>query len=87
MHNLDLISTARQSFRPQKSGDETISADQTDHVWDPEWSRLLFANKPNDNSSASIATTSLHKGYLTVTPLTIDATPLNYNTIFNEKNK
>ena len=87
MHKLDLISTGRQSLRPQTSDGETISADQTDHVWDPEWSRLLFANKLNDISSAAIAIISLHKDYLRVTPLTVDATPLNYNTIFNDKNK
>ena len=56
-----------------------------DYVWDPEWSHIFFINIPNDISGAAINTVSLHKDYLTVTPLTIDATPLNYNTIFKDK--
>ena len=35
VHNIDLISTASNSFRPQTSDDKTISADQTDYLWDP----------------------------------------------------
>ena len=77
MHNLDLISTARQSFRPQTSDDKTISPDQTYYVWDHEWTHLIFVNKFNDISSAAIATVFVHKDYFRVTPLTIDATPLN----------
>ena len=35
---------------------------------------------PADISSQAISTTSFHKDYVKVLPLTIDATPLNYNT-------
>ena len=37
-------------------------------------------NFPADISSQAINTISFHKDYVKVTPLTIDATPLNYNT-------
>ena len=36
-------------------------------------------------SSAAIATVSVHKDYFRVNPLTIDATPLNNNTLFNDR--
>ena len=87
MHNLDLISTARQRFRPQTSDEEIKLVDQTEYKWDPEWSHLLFVKKLSDISSAATATVSLRKNYLRATALTIDATLLNHNTNFNEKNK
>ena len=36
-------------------------------------------------SSAAIATTSIHKDYLGVTPVKTDTTPLLFNAIFNDK--
>ena len=35
---------------------------------------------PADISSQAIITISFHKDYVKITPLTIDETPLNYNT-------
>ena len=46
---------------------------------------LLFCNIPNNFSSAAIATISLQRDYIRVTPLTTDTTPLNYNTIFSDR--
>ena len=40
VHNLGLISTARQNFRPQTSDDEIRLADQTDYKWYHQWSHL-----------------------------------------------
>ena len=54
-------------------------AEQSDYVWDPDWSHPLFLNIPIDISSQAISTISIHKDYVKVFPLTIDATPLNYN--------
>ena len=54
VHNVDLIALSRKSFRPQNSDDETVLADETDHVWDPDWSHLLFIDIPTDISSHSI---------------------------------
>ena len=36
-------------------------------------------NTPQDISSQAISTISFHRDYVKVIPLTIDATPLNYN--------
>ena len=80
-HNLDLISQARKNFRPQKTNDDTVIAEQSDYVWDPEWSHPAFINFPQDISSQQISTISFHRDYVKVMPLTIDATPLNYNTL------
>ena len=79
-HNLDLISQARKNFRPQNTNDDTALSDQSDYVWDPEWSHYAFLNIPQGISSQAISTISYHKDYVKVVPLTIDATPLNYNT-------
>ena len=38
-------------------------------------------NIPQDISSQAISTISFHRDYVKVIPLTIDATPLNYNTL------
>ena len=78
-HNLDLISQARKNFRPQNSNDDTAITEQSDYVWDPEWSHPSFINIPQSVSSQAISTISYHRDYVKVIPLTIDATPLNYN--------
>ena len=44
VHNIGLITLARKSFRPQNTDDEIILAEQTDNVWDPEWSQDLIIN-------------------------------------------
>ena len=81
-HNLDLISQARKNFRPQNTNDDTAFSEQSDYVWDPEWSHYAFLNIPQAISSQAISTISYHKDYVKVVPLTIDATPLNFNTFF-----
>ena len=47
---------------------------------DPEWSHPAFINFPQSISSQAISTISYVRDYVRVIPLTIDATPLNYNT-------
>ena len=79
-HNLDLISQARKNFRPQNTNDDTALSEQSDNVWDPEWSLPTVINIPQAISSQAISTISYHRDYVKVIPLTIDATPLNYNT-------
>ena len=79
-HNIDLISQARKNFRPQNSNDDTAITEQSDYVWDPEWSHPAFINFPQSISSQAISTISYIRDYVRVIPLTIDATPLNYNT-------
>ena len=76
-HNIDLIAQARKIFRPQKTNDDTVIAEQSDYVWDPEWSHPLFLNIPIGISSQSISTITIHKDYIKAIPLTIDATPFN----------
>ena len=65
--------------------DKTILAEQTDYVWDPEWSHKSFINIPTDISSQAVSSISIHKDYVRVNPLTIDATSLNYNSFFPER--
>ena len=79
-HNIDLISQARKNFRPQNSNDDTAITEQSDYVWDPEWSHPAFINFPQSISSQAISTISYVRDYVRVIPLTIEATPLNYNT-------
>ena len=86
-HNLDLISQASKSFRPQNTNDDTVLSEQSDYVWDPDWSHPAFLNTPQDISSQAISTISFHRDYVKVIPLTIDATPLNYNTILPDTRK
>ena len=50
------------------------------NVWDPEWSHPTFINIPQSISSQAISTISYHRYYVKVVPITIDATPINYNT-------
>ena len=78
-HNIDLISDARKHFRPQNNTDETVIHEQSDYVWDPDWSHPLFINFPTSISSQAMDTISIHRDYIKIIPLTIDATPLNYN--------
>ena len=78
-HNLDLISQARKNFRPQNPNDDTAITEQSDDVWDPKWSHPTFINIPQSISSQAISKISFHRDYVKVVPLTIDATPLNYN--------
>ena len=35
-------SQARKNFRPQSTNDDTVIAEQSDYVWDPEWSHPAF---------------------------------------------
>ena len=79
-HDIDLISQARKNFRPQNSNDDTATTEQSDYVWDPEWSNYAFINIPQSISSQAISTISYVRDYVRTIPLTIDATPLNYNT-------
>ena len=60
-HNVDLIAQARKNFRPQSTNDDTVIAEQSDYVWDPEWSHPLFLNIAIDISSQAISTISFHK--------------------------
>ena len=84
-HNIDLIAQARKNFRPQNTDDETVLTKQSDYVWDPEWSQESFINIPTDISSQTNSTISIHKDYVRVYPLTIDATRSNYNSFFPER--
>ena len=74
-HNLDLISQARKNFRPQNTNDDTVLSEQSDYVWDPDWSHPAFLNIPQDISSQAKSTICFHRDYVKVIPLTIDATP------------
>ena len=49
-HNIDLIEQARKNFRKQSTDDETVQAEHSDYVWDPEWSYKLFINIQSDIS-------------------------------------
>ena len=86
-HNIDLISQARKNFRPQNSNDDTAITEQSDYVWDPEWSHYAFINIPQSISSQAIITISYVRDYVRIIPLTIDATPLNSNTFLPDTRK
>ena len=60
-------------------------ADETHYVWDPEWSHPSFINIPTDISSLATITLSINKDYVRITPLTIDARPINCNLIFIDR--
>ena len=79
-HNIDLIHEARKNFRPQRNTEDAVIQEQSDYVWDPDWSHPLFINFPNVISSQAIDTISVHPNFINIIPLTIDATPLTYNT-------
>ena len=53
--------------------------EKTQHVWDPELSHESVINIPTDISNQAISTISISKDYVRIYPLTVDATPLNYN--------
>ena len=59
-------------------------ADETDYVWGPEWSHPIFIYIPTDISSQTITTISINRNYVRTTPLTIDATTLNYKALFTD---
>ena len=42
-------------------------------------------NIPTDISSRAITTVSINRNFVRITPLTIDATPINYNSIFTDR--
>ena len=84
-HKIDLIAQTRKKYRPQNTDDKTVLAEQSDYVWDPEWSHESFINIPTDISSQAISIISIHKDYVRIYPLAIDATPLNYNSLFPER--
>ena len=84
-HNNDFFSQARTKSRLRNSTDDTVLAEQSDYVWDPEWSHPLFLNIPTDISSQAISTISIHKDYVKVYPLTTDATPLIYNSFLPDR--
>ena len=84
-HKIDLVSQTRKKLRPQNTTDETVLAEQSDYVWDPEKSHVFFVNIPTDISSQAISTISIHKDYVKVYPLTFDATPLNYNSFLPDR--
>ena len=67
-HNLDLISQARKNFKPQSNTDDTVIHEQSDYVWDPDWSHPLFINFPNDISSQTIDTKSIHPNFIKIIP-------------------
>ena len=85
VYSLVFISTSRKNFRPQTSDDETDLAEEADYVWSHECSHTLLIIIPIDISIRAMTTVSLQKDYVRVTPPTIDATPLNYNTMFNDR--
>ena len=66
-----------KNFRPQNTDNKTVLAKQADYY--------IFINIPTDMSSQAISTISIHKDYVTVYPLTIDGTPLNYDSFFPER--
>ena len=64
----------------QNTNDDDVLSEQSDYVWDLDWSHPVFLNIPQAISSQAISIISFHRDYVKVVPLTIDATPLNYNT-------
>ena len=80
-----MISKARKNFRLQNSADHTVLAEQSDYIWDPEWSHPLFFYIPTDISIQAISTMSINKDYIKVYPLTTNATSLNYNSILPDR--
>ena len=79
-HNTLNMIYKRFYFRPQNTNDDTVLSEQSDYVWVPEWSHHAFKNIPQAISSQAISTISYHRDYVKAKPLTIDETPLNYNT-------
>ena len=71
--------------KQEKPFANAVIAEQSDYVWSPEWSHLLFLNIPVDISSQAISTISFHKDYVKVIPLTIDATSLSFASFLPDK--
>ena len=86
-HIIDLIEQARKNFRPQSTNDDTVIAEQSYYVWNPEWSHPAFLHFPVDISSQAINSISFHPDYIKIIPLTNDATPLNYTTFLHDTQK
>ena len=63
----------------------SILAEQSNYVWDPDWSHPLFLNIPIDISSQAINTIFFHKNYVKVISFTIDATLLNNNSFLTDR--
>ena len=68
-HNIDLIEQARKKIRPQSTADETVLAEKSDYVWDPEWSYELFIYIPTDISSQAISSIFFNNNYIDYTHL------------------
>ena len=79
------MSLARTNFQSQNSDDESILADKTFYICEPEWPHPPFIIIPTDISSQAITTISINRYYVRITPLTIDATPLNYNSTLTDR--
>ena len=77
-HIIDLLSQSRKNFRLQNSTDDTVIAEQSDYVWDTEWSHPLFPNIATDVLSQAIGTISIDKNYIKVYPLTTDAIIIHF---------
>ena len=46
---------------------------------------IIFLNIPTDISRQAISTIFIDKDYIEVYPLTVDSTPLNYNSFFPDR--
>ena len=78
------MAQSRISFRPQNLDDETVVADDTDYVWDPDWSHPSFIIITTILFHA-ITTIFSKKDYDRTIPPTIDATPLIYDKMFTDR--
>ena len=65
-HNLDLISQVRKNFRHQNSTDDKVLEEESDFVWDSEWSDPLFINIPTNISSQAIGIITINKDFVKV---------------------
>ena len=74
-----------KKFSTKSTDDETVLAEQSAYVCDPEWSYELFIMIPTDISSQAISIFSIIKDFVRAYPLTVDATPLNYNSFSPER--
>ena len=63
-HYINLIAQARKTFRTRSTNNDTVLAEQSDYVWDPDWSHPLFLNIPIDISSQAFNTISINKDYV-----------------------
>ena len=79
-HNIDLIAQARKNFRPQNSNDDTANHRTIRLCLGPRMVSSRIYKLSTINLKSSNRYNILHKRLCRVIPLTIDATPLNYNT-------